>query len=340
MMAAVYRGRRRIAVEEVPVPTPDPGQVLLEVSHCGVCGTDIHMLYEDWGTPGSIAGHEYSGVIVAVGTDVSGWQIGDRVVGGPDRGCGTCRPCRTGRSNLCAARPRLGVAPFVGAFAGYKSVDAAGLYRVPDTLDLRTAALTEPVAVARHGLRKVDVEPGGRVLVTGAGPIGLLTVGLLRHAGASDITVSEPSELRRRLALRVGASAVVSPDRLEAGPDHPMEVVAEPFNVAFECSGRRQAMENALSHLDRGGFLVLSGTGLERPRFDPNRIILNELTVTGTVEYTPDDYEAALELLASGHLPTDALVEPADETLGGLEEALGRLGRGEVAGKVMVVPRA
>jgi (R,R)-butanediol dehydrogenase/meso-butanediol dehydrogenase/diacetyl reductase len=339
MLAAVYQGRRTIAVEERPVPPVRPHEVLLEVSHCGVCGTDLHMLYEDWGTPGSIAGHEYSGVVARIGSEVSGWAIGDRAVGGPRAGCGDCGRCAAGRPNLCARRPKFGVEPFVGAFAGYKVVDAACLYRVPDGLDLRTAALTEPVAVALHGIRRAAAPAGARVLVTGAGPIGILTVAILRTVGVGDITVSEPAPARRDLAEAVGATRVLTPDDL-VGPAMPMDLVDEPFQAAFECSGRADAMEAALGQLDAGGTLALSGTGMKRPRFDPNRIIMNELNVTGTIEYTPGDYTDSLQLLASGRLPTDRVIEPEDQPLGRLEWVLGRLSRGELAGKVMVVPRA
>jgi (R,R)-butanediol dehydrogenase/meso-butanediol dehydrogenase/diacetyl reductase len=176
------------------------------------------------------------------------------------------------------------------------------------------------------------------VLVTGAGPIGVLTVALLRAIGVDDITVTEPSPKRQDLARRVGADNVIDPDQLPQ-PALPMEVVAEPFDLAFECSGRKVAMEEALANLDRAGTLVLSGTGLQRPQFDPNRIILNELVVTGAMEYTPEDYLAALEILAGGRLPTDVILEPEDQPLGRLEWALEQLARGELAGKVLVVPR-
>jgi (R,R)-butanediol dehydrogenase/meso-butanediol dehydrogenase/diacetyl reductase len=338
MLAAVYQGERAISVERRPVPPVGPRQVRLEVSHCGVCGTDLHMLYEGWGTSGSIAGHEYSGVVVEVGSEVEEWQEGDRVVGGPGRGCGTCRSCASGRPNLCVGRPRIGLDPFYGAFATYKVLDADCVYRIPDGLDMRTAALTEPVAVALHGIRRTGAGPGQRVLVTGAGPIGVLTVALLRAIGVDDITVTEPSPKRQDLARRVGADNVIDPDQLPQ-PALPMEVVAEPFDLAFECSGRKVAMEEALANLDRAGTLVLSGTGLQRPQFDPNRIILNELVVTGAMEYTPEDYLAALEILAGGRLPTDVILEPEDQPLGRLEWALEQLARGELAGKVLVVPR-
>jgi 2-desacetyl-2-hydroxyethyl bacteriochlorophyllide A dehydrogenase len=340
MPAAVYKGGHSIVVEQVPVPGVGPEQVLLEVSHCGVCGTDLHMLYEDWGTPGSVAGHEYSGVVVEVGSAVAGWRVGDRAVGGPRPGCGRCRACESGRTNLCAGRARIGIDPFVGAFARYKLVDAECLYRLPERLDLRTAALTEPLAVALRGVGGISPDRLDRVLVTGAGPIGLLTVAVLLALGCTDITVSEPAPKRQALARQVGAQTVVGPDQLPGAPPLPMELVAEPFRAAIECSGRREAVESALASLDMGGVLVLSGTGMHRPRFDPNRIILNELTITGTVEYTPGDYRAALDLLEAEQLPTGLLIEPDDQPLDRLESVLGRLSRGELAGKVMMVPHA
>jgi 2-desacetyl-2-hydroxyethyl bacteriochlorophyllide A dehydrogenase len=337
MPAAVYKGRRTVQVEEVPVPNVGPGQVLMEVSHCGICGSDLHMIMEDWGTPGSISGHEYSGVLVEIGEGTSGWSAGDRAIGGPSRGCGRCEWCRSGRTNLCANKPKFGIDPFVGAFARYKLIDADCLYRVPDGLELRSAALTEPLAVALRGVRRAGPSAGRPVLVTGGGPIGQLTVAVLIADGVTDITVSEPSEVRQDLVRRIGASRVIRPDELHS-PPLPMDVADGAYAAAFECSGRPEAMEVALDNLDRAGMLVLSGTGMKRPRFDSNRIILNELVITGTVEYTPADYDAAIDLLASGRLPVDALVEAEDQPLDRVQWAMEQLSRGDLAGKVMVAP--
>ena len=339
MPAAVYKGSRTVVVEDVPVPDPGPGQVLLRVSHCGICGSDLHLMMEDLGIPGSVGGHEYSGVVAEVGPAVQGWAVGDRAVGGPGPGCGRCTPCRAGRSNLCLERAHLGRMPSMGAFAPYKVVDAAALFRVPDALDLRTAALTEPVAVALRGVRRAGAGPGTRVLITGAGPIGVLTLAVLRAGGVDDITVSEPAPLRAELARRLGAATVVSPEDL-AAPALPMELTAAPFQMAFECSGSAAAMEATLGQLDRAGTLVLSGTGMRRPRFDTNRIILNELVVTGTIEYTKEDYDMALELLAEARLPTAELTEPEDAPLSGVQRAMEQLAAGELAGKVLVAPDA
>jgi (R,R)-butanediol dehydrogenase/meso-butanediol dehydrogenase/diacetyl reductase len=339
MSAAVYQGQRTVTVEHLPVPRPGPGQVLLEVSHCGICGSDLHFVMEDWGRPGSVHGHEYSALIAAVGLGVEGWAVGDAVIGGPDPGCGACEPCQLGRPNLCVHKHRPGVEPSRGAFAAYKVDPVNSLFRVPPGLDLRIAALTEPVAVALRGVLRSGLKPGRRALVTGAGPIGLLSIAVLRALGVDDITVSEPGARRRDLALRVGAAKAVTPDELVA-PRLPMDLVEEPFHAALECSGRADAMTAALAQLGRGGTLVLSGTGMVRPALETNRVILNELVITGTVEYTRDDYAQAIDLLADKRLPVDLLIEPDDVPLGGVQQAMEQLVAGELAGKVMVVPHA
>src|SRR4051812_2108373 len=293
MPAAVYQGERTVTVEQLPVPEPGAGEVLLKVSFCGVCGSDLHVVMDGWGAPGSTGGHEYSGVIVAVGDGVTDWSVGDRVVGGPGHGCGTCEPCAAGWTHLCLGRHRAGIEAYQGAFARFKATEADGVYRIPDGLDLRTAALTEPLAVAYHGVMRSGIRPGQRALVTGAGPIGLLTIAVLRELGVDDVTVSEPAPIRRERAADVGATRTITPDQLTE-PGLPMDLVEEPYHAAFDCSGRADAMEAALGQLGRRGVLVLSGTGMKRPRLDSNRIILNELVITGSVEYVPDDYHRCL----------------------------------------------
>ncbi|MHB8465433.1 MAG: zinc-dependent alcohol dehydrogenase [Acidimicrobiales bacterium] len=339
MPAAVYRGRLSMEVEELPIPEPAQQQVMIEISHCGICGSDLHYVIEGWGQPGSVHGHEYSGVVVAIGADVERVKVGDRVVGGPGRRCGTCKPCTSGRQNLCVEHNITGGDAFQGAFARYKTLEIDAVYPIPDTLDLRTAALAEPVAVALRGVRRSGLQPGDRALVTGAGPIGTLTVAVLRALGIDDVTVSEPHERRRKLAAAVGATATCTPDAFTA-PTMPMQVVAEPFDAAIECSGRADAMETALSQLGKGGALILSGTGMSRPKLDAIRVIINELMVTGSCEYTSDDFRAAIDLLASGQLPTATLIEDADVPLSGVLGAMERLAAGELAGKVMVAPNA
>jgi len=332
MPVAVF-GRRSVTIEERPVPALEPHDVLVEVGHCGVCGSDLHFVIDGWGRPGSIGGHEWSGVVAAVGSAVTRWSVGDQVVGGV-HSCGSCRYCQAGRPTLCTGRGLVGSGEWQGAFAGYVREHEAALNRIPDGLSPRVAALAEPLAVALHGITLSGARPGHRVLVTGAGPIGSLVTAALLARGVTDVTVSEPGERRRRLAAQLGA-ATVTPDQLVA-PDWPSSVVPEPFDAALECSGRARAMEAALGQLVSAGTLVLVGAGIDPPRFDPNRIILNELVVTGAFCYDADGFTDALELLAGGRLATDLLMEDEDVPLSGLLDAMEGLAAGNIAGKVMV----
>jgi len=339
MPAAVFMGLRDVTVEDRPTPRPGPGELLLEVSHCGICGSDLHFLLEWGGRAGVIEGHEYSGTVAALGSDVSGWAVGDRVIGGPSPRCGTCEHCAAQRPSLCLERNSVGGdGDWQGAFAGYKTVRAEEALHVPDGLSLKHAALTEPLAVALHGITRAGgARPGTRWLVTGGGPIGFLSVAALKALGIDDIVVSEPKESRRTLCEKLGARAVDPADLVT--PGMPYDTVEEPFDVALECSGNGRAQESALAQLKRGGTLVLVGAGMARPKFDPNRILLNELVITGAFVYDHDGFPRALELLASGRLPNDLLVEQEDYPLTRLLDAAVGLHEGDLAAKAMVVPR-
>jgi (R,R)-butanediol dehydrogenase/meso-butanediol dehydrogenase/diacetyl reductase len=339
MPAAVLRGPGVLEVEDVPVPELGPNDVLVEVDRCGVCGSDLHLVLEGWGQAGSIPGHEWTGVVADVGTDVTLWRAGDAVVGGPTVRCGHCRHCRAGRPSLCAGRDTPGVHVWKGAFARYTSAPEGELLALPDGLASRTAALTEPLAVALHGITRSGARPGDRVLVSGAGPIGALTIAALRALGVDDVVCVEPGEQRRLLAEEAGATQVRTPDELDQPTiAEPGRVVDDPFDVALECSGNNRAMEAALGQLERGGMLVLVGNGMHRPKFDNNRIVLNEVMITGAFTYDPDGFSRALALLASGRLPIDALLEPDDVPLAGALEAMRGLAEGRLAGKVLVKP--
>jgi (R,R)-butanediol dehydrogenase/meso-butanediol dehydrogenase/diacetyl reductase len=335
MSAAVCGGDGTIAVERVPRPEPGPGEVLVEVAECGICGSDLHMVFDRYAKPGAILGHEWSG-IVAAAPDGSGWAAGDRVVGNSSPGCGRCRPCRRGRPSVCLHRAAPDFSGYRGAFCQYKAVGADSLLRIPDSLPTRVAALAEPMAITLHAIRLAAVEPKDRVLVSGAGPVGLLLVAVLKARGISDITVAEPSAVRREQALAVGAARAVGPESLESPPM--AQPVAEPFTVVFECSGRASALEAALGQLDYAGTLVVVGTGFEPPRINQNRMIIFELEIIGAYNYNDEGFGPAVELLNAGGLPFDALIEPDNVPLTDVMVSMERLARAEIPGKVMVQP--
>jgi 2-desacetyl-2-hydroxyethyl bacteriochlorophyllide A dehydrogenase len=339
MVAAVNRGAGRLEVEDVPVPAVGERDVLVEVELCGVCGSDLHMVLEGWGLRGSWHGHEWVGRVAAIGGAVTEWRVGDAVVGGPSASCGACAMCRADRPSLCTNRGTPGIGPEQGAFATYKVSPALELLAMPAGIDPRAAALAEPLAVALHGISQSGVEPGQSALVLGAGPIGALSIAALRAMGVDDVRCAEPGERRRALAAAVGATRVLHPSDLEVpSMAEPARVIDDAVHVVLECSGKAEAMETGLAQLHRAGRLVLVGAGMDRPRFDPNRILLNELIVTGANTYDHDGFERALELLASGRLPVDALVEPDLVPLDGLLEAMHGLADGRLAGKVLVRP--
>ena len=207
MAVAVYRGRGEIVVERRPVPRPGSGEVLVEVAHCGICGSDIHTMLEGWGKPGVVEGHEWTGNVAAVGRDAGPWAVGDAVVGGPSPRCGRCRPCREGRPSQCENRQRSMTDELArdGAFADFVLVDARSLLALPDGLSSRAAALAEPLAVALHGISRAGIAEGDSVMVFGAGPIGALSVAAMVARGLGPVTVVEPAETRRDLALALGA---------------------------------------------------------------------------------------------------------------------------------------
>jgi 2-desacetyl-2-hydroxyethyl bacteriochlorophyllide A dehydrogenase len=337
MRAAVYRGRGRLDVTDVDLPSLGPTDLLVEVAFCGVCGTDLHNVLDGWGVPDSIGGHEWSGRVVAAGDDAP-VEVGTLVVGSGNSPCGECASCRAGRSGLCSERGAIGTERVYGAFADHLVIDAAETLPVPDGVDARSAAYAEPLAVALHALTIAAPQPGERVLVSGCGPIGAALVAVLVASGHADLLVVEPADLRRNLASRLGA-ATCHPDDLEA-PWHPGLTVDRPADVVLETSGARTAAEACLGQLAGCGRLVLVGTGLDFPRLDTGRIILNELVVTGAYNYDDDGFAAALDLIGSGSLPLDLLLEPGTIGLDGLLDTMVRLRAGEVAGKVLVRPGA
>ena len=340
MPAAVYRRPGEVVVEDRPVPRPGPGEVLVEVDHCGICGSDIHLLLDGWADkPGLVAGHEFTGAIASLGEGVTGWKMGESVVGGPSPKCGRCRRCLEGKPSQCENRQGSIVDGHDGAFARYVLVQAASLLRLPGGLTARQAALAEPLAVALHGITRSGVALGDSVMVIGAGPIGALSIAALVAKGIGPITVVEPGARRKQLARDLGAAEVLDPADLETFPLWEPERIAErAVHVVLECSGKRAAMEAGFHQLRRGGTLALVGAGLEPPSFDPNRFVLNELHVVGSFIYDKDGFERALELLAAPGFPSDRLIEADDVPLDRLSDTLAGLAEGRYAGKVMVVP--
>ena len=332
MRAAVLHAPGEIRIEQRDRPVPGPREVLVQIAAVGVCGSDVH--YYEHGRIGPfvveaplVLGHEAAGRVVELGDLASGHAVGDRVTLEPGVPCGRCRECRAGAYNLCADVHFFATPPVDGAFAEYVAIHEDFAFALPDSLSDEEGALMEPLSVGVWACRKAGVSAGDRVLITGAGPIGLLAMQCALAFGATEVTVSDVNEHRLELAKRTGATRVV-----RAG-----EALALEADALIECSGHPGALAGGIRALRPAGTAVLVGMGPEEQGTLPLSLIQGrELWITGTFRYA-NTYPAAIALAASGKVDLRAIItghfglEDADAAL--------RAGRDDPASvKPIVVP--
>jgi L-iditol 2-dehydrogenase len=314
--ALVYHGPENLRVEDRHVRDPGPGEVLLRVRACGICGTDLriasgaHRAYPD-GTV-RVPGHEIAGTLAAVGDGVD-LAEGATAFVAPNLGCGQCAPCRAGRVNLCRTPRALGITDD-GGFAEFVLLDeqfvGQGNVLIADgELDAGSLALVEPLACALRGSTACAIDAGDLVVIVGAGPVGLMHLQLARLRGPRTVIVSEPSAARRDEAARFGADLTVEPAGLaRAVEEHSDGLGAD---VIVTAAPAPAAQQQALELAAPGGRINFFG-GLPRDRsrdeVDTNMIHYRELVVTGTTANTNDDCLAALELVLSGTVDTASLI--------------------------------
>jgi L-iditol 2-dehydrogenase len=306
MRAAVLHGTRDLRLEERPEPVPRPGQVVVQVISVGMCGSDTH--YYEHGRIGPhvvaaplILGHEASGTITAVGPGVSPDRVGQRVSVEPGVPDLTCPQCLAGRYNLCPGMVFFATPPVDGALAERVAVHEAFAHPVPDELSDDAAALLEPLSVGIWACRKGHVTAGTRVLITGAGPIGLVAVQAALAFGATDVIVSDVNPSRLALATELGATQVLDVRESSlADLDHAP-------GVLLECSGNARATLDGLAVLDRAGRAVLVGMGVDELALPVPLLQERELEVTGTFRYA-GTWPTAIALVSSGRVDLDRLV--------------------------------
>jgi L-iditol 2-dehydrogenase len=330
--AAVLHAPGDLRIEERPVPEPGPREVLVEIAAVGVCGSDVH--YYEHGRIGShvvrapmVLGHESAGRVSRLGPGVTRHAVGDRVTLEPGVPCGRCRECRAGRYNLCRDVRFFATPPIDGAFANYVTIHEDFAFALPDSVSDEAGALMEPLSVGIWACRKAGVSPGDRVLVTGAGPIGLLAQQCALAFGATSVTITDVSEERLELARRTGATRA-----LRAGED-----VGE-ADALIECSGHPAALAAGIAAVRPAGTAVVVGMGPEEDATVPLSLIQNqEIWLTGTFRYA-NTYPTAIALVESGRVDPEAIIT-GRYGLGDAEAAL-RAGRDDPANvKAMVVPR-
>jgi L-iditol 2-dehydrogenase len=334
--AAVLHSAGDLRVEDRPMPEPGPREVLVEVAAVGVCGSDIH--YYEHGRIGSfvvrepmVLGHESSGRVVALGPEASSHAVGDRVALEPGVPCGGCRECRAGRYNLCRDVRFFATPPIDGAFANYVTIHEDFAFALPDSVSDDAGALMEPLSVAVWACQKADVSAGDRVLVTGAGPIGLLAVQTARAFGATEITVTDVNPHRLSVAERTGATHAINV------AETPLEDSGVEADALIECSGHPASLVAGIASLRPAGRAVLVGMGPEEEGTLPLAMIQSrELWLTGTFRYA-NTYPTAIALAANGRVDLEAIIT-GHYGLDDAEAAL-RAGREDAtAVKVMVMP--
>jgi 2-desacetyl-2-hydroxyethyl bacteriochlorophyllide A dehydrogenase len=338
MKAIVLRDGDTITLDDRPSPDTRPGEVLVRPDHVGICGTDLHApLLKDLFVPDVIMGHEFSGEVVDVAPGVEGWQPGDRVTINPNGDvCGECDQCRAGRPNLC--RPTvLGNAIGVhrdGGMASLVSLPPAVLHRLPDGVSGLRGAFVEPLAVVVRLVRVAGFKLGDRAVVLGGGPIGLLTVQVLRRAGASHIAVVEPSSSRREMAGRLGADIVIDP-----GADDPAALfggdLPAPDHV-FECAGIPSGVRTAAAIVKPAGTVAVVGICPEPLDMDVSDLIFKELVIRGSIIYV-EEFPAAIRLLEQGAIDVESMITRV-MALDDYDEALGLLAQPDESVKILLRP--
>jgi (R,R)-butanediol dehydrogenase / meso-butanediol dehydrogenase / diacetyl reductase len=308
MLAAQYVAGRGIEVAEVQPSAPGPGEVQLEVAYVGICGTDLHILLghmDERVADHGVIGHEMSGRVVATGEGVTDWSAGDPVTVMPLRWCGECPTCLAGNAHICDRLDFVGI-DSPGAMQQLWNVPQELLVPLPADLSLRDAALVEPVAVAHHDVVRASLAADESTLVVGGGPIGVLIAVVARARGAR-VLVAEPDPYRRSVVAELGLD-VVDPRAEDLSPRLHAWSRGAGAAVTFEVSGTQPGLDLALDALGTRGRLVAVGIHAEPRQVDMKRVFWKELSIFGARVYERADFTAAVELLAQGAIPVDALV--------------------------------
>jgi (R,R)-butanediol dehydrogenase / meso-butanediol dehydrogenase / diacetyl reductase len=297
MRAAVINESHGLEIVFLPDPTPGPGEIVLKVKACGICGSDLKSIENT--SSGYVMGHEFVGEIVAQGDEVQGWQQGQLVTALPIIGCGKCVYCLTGDVAHCKTSDRIGVDGSAGAFAEYVRVSSRETFALPSSFVSGEGALVEPLAVALHVIEAAEIKPGDDVLIIGAGPIGLAAVIWARHLGAREITVSDPMAGRRELASKLGADHVIDPAA---------EKLSGRYGVVLECVGIPGMIGTAIRAAALHGRVVVAGACQKPDTFVPMYAFMKELSLRFSIYYRRQNFAYTVAMLTAGRIDPRPLI--------------------------------
>lgn len=310
--ALVLHPKIGLKLEERPFPTPSPEDVVLEMHSTGICGTDIHMWSH--GSAGKVTlkepfiiGHESSGVVVQIGSNVKTLKVGDRVCVEPAIPCFHCEHCLYGRYNLCLNLDGRGY-PNDGMCCNYYAHPAQFAYKMPDNVSFEEGALVEPLAVVIHGCRRADVKFGNTILICGAGAIGLLSLICVKAMGASKVCVTDIRQSRLDKALELGADHVLL---VTSDVKNPAEEIIKkmggPVDVTLDCCGMESTIKTAVSATMSGGVVTIIGLGTNLASIDMTEIVMREIDLRGCSRYK-HCYPVVLNLLSTGVIKVSSVV--------------------------------
>lgn len=306
MRAAIVNASGSFDIGTVADPTPGPGELVLRVTGCGICGSDLKMLEHP--NPGIVMGHEFAGEVVAIGAKVDRWRDGDRVTALPIIGCGHCLACLEGAPSHCInGADLIGVGGSSGAYAEFIRVSARETFAMPDSIDTAIAPLVEPLAVALHTVATADLVPGDKIVVVGAGPIGLAVTLWLRHMGADEILVADPLESRRQKALTLGATSVIDPSVEGLAPAVAREL-GQPADVVFDCVGKPGLLDGCIAASRVGGQIILAGGSFAPDTFLPVMGMVKEVSLRFCVYYRRSEWAHTIRMLAQGRIDPSPLI--------------------------------
>ena len=306
--AAFYEGNRKIRIGSQDPAAPGYGEAQLKVSHCGICGTDLHIFHgamDKRVTMPQVLGHEMSGTVHQLGEAVEHFRIGDRVTVMPLAPCGDCPACAAGHQHICHHLKFMGI-DTPGAFQTYWTVPASAVCRLPDSLSLKHGALIEPLAVACHDVRLAAVKEGDQVVVLGGGPIGMLVALVAQQAGA-DVILSEINPYRVELARSLNMEAI-NPRETDLTALVMQKTHHAGADVVFEVSGSPAGAAVMTELLRTRGLAVVVAIFAQAPKIDLFRFFWRELRLQGVRVYEPQDFTDAIALAASRRLPLDELI--------------------------------
>ncbi|MDL2075246.1 zinc-dependent alcohol dehydrogenase family protein [Streptomyces sp. GXMU-J15] len=329
MKAAVIEAPGKVTVTTVPDPTPGPREVVVDVAACGLCGTDLHILQGEFApTLPVVPGHEFAGVVVGLGSEVTELAIGDRVAVDPSLYCNECRYCRVGRNNLCDRWQAIGVTVSGGA-AEYALAPVANCVRLPDHVDVQDAALIEPLSCAVRGYDVLNSRLASKVLIYGSGTMGLMMLELAKRTGAASVEVVDVNPERLATAEKLGCSrTALSADELGR---------PEGWDVVVDATGNAAAIQDGLERVAKAGTFLQFGVSdyATTATISPYRIYNQEITITGSMAVL-HSYERAADLFATGVLDPQVFIShrmPLAEYPQALEQFAAGQGR-----KIVVLP--